>query len=370
MHGCLPALHIDDWRQARPLIKVQRFDMNPKTRLMLAVAVLAAAMQARANTPDNVLLIISKTDHVVEVRDPVSYAVRKRISVGPDPHEIEVSPDGRTAYVSNPGYGAFHEIDVLDIGQGKALAAIDTLPLLGPHGLALVDNRLWFTAQGSKAVGRLDPATGRVEWAMGTGQDTTHMIHVGSDGQRVYTTNVGSGNVSILERKLVAPAMPPTGVMPAGARPRMDWVQTLVPVGEGAEGFDVSPNGRELWTVTPAGVISIIDTGARAVAATIDSGMAGAHRIKFTPDGRRVMVVSVKTGAVAIYEASTRALVKTFQTGRGAGIYMDAYHHRALVSCTPDNFVAVIDLDTLEEIRRIPVGRPDGMAIAQVRARL
>lgn len=140
--------------------------------------------------------------------------------------------------------------------------------------------------------------------------------------------------------------MPPTGVMPAGAQPRMDWVQTLVPVGQGAEGFDVSPDGRELWTVTPDGTISIVDTAARTVSARIQSGVDGAHRIRFTPDGRRVMLVSVKTG-------------------RGAGIYMDADGGRALVSCTPDNFVAVIDLKTLDEVARIPVGRPDGIAIAK-----
>lgn len=339
--------------------------MNSKSSLVLAVAMLAMAVQARAGTPDSALLIISKTDHVVEVRDPVSFEVRKRIPVGPDPHEIEVSADGRSAYVSNPGYGALHEIDVLDLPSGKRRTRFDTLPLLGSHGLALVNNRLWFTAQGSKAIGWLDPQTGRVEWTMGTGQDTTHMIHVAPDGQHVYATNVGSGTVSVLEQKLVMPAMPPTGVMPPAAKPRMDWVQTLVPVGQGAEGFDVSPDGRELWTVTPTGAIVIVNTGLRAVTATIESGLEGAHRIRFTPDGLRALVVSVKTGNVAFYDVRTHALLKSLKTGRGAGIYMDAAGNRALISCTPDNFVAVLDLATMQETERIPVGRPDGIAIAR-----
>ncbi|WP_317922152.1 hypothetical protein [Cupriavidus sp. TA19] len=326
-----------------------------------------APLPANAGVPDNALLIISKTDHVVEVRDVDSLALVGRIPVGPDPHEIEVAADGSTAYISNPGYGAYHEIDVIDLSTGTARAPIDTLPLLGPHGLALVGNRLWFTAQGSKAVARLNPEAGKIEWIMGTGQDTTHMIHVSTDGKHVYATNVGSGTVSILDNQMVPPAMPPTGVMPAGAQPRMDWVQTLVPVGQGAEGFDVSPDGRELWTVTPAGTISIVDTTARTVSARIQSGVDGAHRIKFTPDGRRVMLVSVKTGALAVYDAATRTLIKLMKTGRGAGIYMDADADRALVSCTPDNFVAVIDLKTLEEVARIPVGRPDGIAIAKRR---
>ncbi len=333
-------------------------------RLTLFSAMSATAMQAGAGMPDSALLIISKTDHVVEVRDPETFTVRQRIPVGPDPHEIAVSQDGTTAYVSNPGYGEFHEIDVLDLKAGRSRAPLDTLPMLGPHGLALVGNRLWFTAQGSKAVARLDPATGRVEWVMGTGQDTTHMIHVAPGGQHVYTTNVGSGTVSILDRTLVPPSMPPTGVMPAGAKARMDWVQSLVSVGKGVEGFDVSPDGRELWAVTPAGVISVIDTQAHAVAKAIETGLEGAHRIRFTPDGKRVLVVSVKTGDLAVYDAEARTLVKTMKIGRGAGIFMDAVGGRAFISCTPDNFVSVIDLRTLEETKRIPVGRPDGIALA------
>lgn len=43
---------------------------------------------------------------------------------------------------------------------------------------------------------------------------------------------------------------------------------------------------------------------------------------------------------------------------------MDAEGNRAFVSCTPDGFVAVIDLATLEETARIPVARPDGVATA------
>lgn len=48
---------------------------------------------------------------------------------------------------------------------------------------------------------------------------------------------------------------------------------------------------------------------------------------------------------------------------QGRGHFMDAAGGRAFISCTPDNFVAVIDLATFEEIRRLPVGRPDGIAL-------
>nr|WP_280304664.1 YncE family protein [Xanthomonas euvesicatoria] len=328
--------------------------------LLACLPVLAVA----AELPPRLLLVISKTEQALQLRDPDSFALLASAPLGSDPHEIAVSPDGRTAYVSNPGYGAFHRIDVIDLQTGRAKAPIDTAPLLGPHGLAFVQNRLWFTAQGSKAIGHLDPQARVIDWVMGTGQDTTHLLQVAPDGQRAYATNSGSGTVSLFERRLVPPSMPPTGVLPAAAKPRMDWVHTIVPTGPGTEGFDVSPDERELWTVGPDGMLYVIDLASRRIAATFASGLDGAHRRAFTPDGRRVMVVSVKTGALAVFDAATRTLVKRLQTGHGAGIHMDASGNRAFVSCTPDGFVAVIDLDTLRETARIEVERPDGVALS------
>lgn len=338
---------------------------------LMATALLAingwGLSAAAAALPNPALLLISKTDHVLEIRDPTTFAVAARAPLGPDPHEIEVSSDGRTAYVSNPGYGAFHRIDVIDLETGNAKTPIDTAPLLGPHGLAFVRDRLWFTAEGSKAIGRLDPENGAIDWLMGTGQDTTHMLRVMPDGQRAYATNSGSGTVSLFERRMVPPSMPPTGVMPAGAKPRLDWGHTVIATGAGTEGFDVSPDGRELWTVDPDGTLYVIDTVARRLTATIASDLDGAHRLAFTPNGRQVMVVSVKTGTLAVFDAATRKPVKRLQTGRGAGIYMDAAGNRAFVSCTPDSFVAVIDLNTLQETARISVARPDGISLTSQR---
>lgn len=53
-------------------------------------------------------------------------------------------------------------------------------------------------------------------------------------------------------------------------------------------------------------------------------------------------VVSVKTGAVKFHDAKIRALLRSLQTGRGAGIYMGVEQNRAPMSCPPDDFISVM----------------------------
>ena len=46
----------------------------------------------------------------------------------------------------------------------KALPPIDLGALGRPHGIALADGKVYFTAEGAKVVGRYDPDTRRVDW--------------------------------------------------------------------------------------------------------------------------------------------------------------------------------------------------------------
>src|SRR2546421_5860611 len=309
------------------------------------------------------LLALSKANHTLAIVDPVTLKVIARIPVGDDPHEVIASSDGRTAFVTIYGGGSLHELNVIDLVAQKPLLNIDTRPLLGPHGLTFVNGKAWFTAEGSKSVGRYDPASGKLDWSMGTGQDRTHMIYVAADGKKIYTTNVSSGTVSILVDTLIQPGK----FAPPNARPREDWVQTVVPVGRGSEGFDVSPDGSELWTAASEdGTICIIDLGTKKLAAKIDAKVLGANRLKFSPDGKLVFISSLQSGDLFIYDARSHGEVKRLKIGHGAaGILMDPDGSRVFVACSADNYVAVINLKTLEVTSHIDVGGvPDGLAWA------
>lgn len=336
--------------------------MNKVRRVAAAMlsATMVSAVVLAQPAPAESLLALSKTDHTLAIVDPVSLKVVAKMPVGSDPHEVIASSDGRTAYVSIYGGGSLHEMDVLDLVTQKALPPVDTRPFFGPHGIEFSGGKVWFTAEGSKCVARYDPATRTFDWMMGTGQDRTHMLYVTRDEKAVYTTNVSSGTVSVLTDT-------PMRSGPPGSPPHEDWKQTLIPVSRGSEGFDVSPDGRQLWTASAGdGTIAVIDLGSRQVVDKIDAGVKGANRLQFTPDGKTVLITSLGNGDLVVYDATTRKEAHRVRIGHGAaGILVSPDGARAFLGCTPDNYVAVVDLRTWQVTAHIDVGGgPDGLAWA------
>jgi DNA-binding beta-propeller fold protein YncE len=228
------------------------------------------------------------------------------------------------------------------------------------------EGKAWFTAEGSKAIASYDPAQGKIDWCLGTGQDRTHMIYVQKGGKKIYTTNVASATVSILSDSLFQARPLPNGTLPPNAKPREDWVQNLIPVGKGTEGFDVSPDGKELWAAgSDDGIIYIINTQSQKLIDKLDGKVIGANRLKFTPDGKLVLVSSLRTGDLFIFNAINHQEIKHLSTGHGAaGILVDVDGSRAFIGCTGDNYVAVVDLKTFEITNHIPLAGADGLAWA------
>jgi YVTN family beta-propeller protein len=313
-------------------------------------------------SPPGWLLVLSKQAHTLNIVDPTTLQVVATAPVGDDPHEVIASSDGRTAYVSNYGGGTLRTLAVIDLVTRKPLDPIDLGALRGPHGLTFAGGKLWFTAEGSTAIGSYDPTAKNIDWVMGTGQNRTHMIHVSADLQHIVTTNVASGTVSLIDKVALHP---PPGAPATPAR--TDWDETVIPVGSGSEGFDISPDGKEIWVANAGeGTISIIDPSAKKVIQTIAANVRTANRLKFTIDGRQVLVSTIRGNDLVILDAAAKKVIKRLPIGTGAaGIEIEPSGQRAFVACTPDNYVTVVDLATLEVSGKIPkIGQPDGMAWA------
>src|ERR1035441_1076333 len=234
--------------------------MRVNTALVLGTFLASAVLRAGGGTPSKSLLVLSKGDHTLAIVDPASLHVVARMPSGPDPHEVVASTDGKFAYISNYGGGAYNTISVIDLVEQKALPAVDLGPLRGPHGLVFAGGKVWFTAEAAKAIGSYDPATKKVDWVLGTGQNRTHMILVSEDLKRIVTSNVSSATMTLIEKS--------QGGGRGGGRggpPQADWDETVIAVGRGAEGFDVSPDGKEIWAANAQeGTISIRSEERRA----------------------------------------------------------------------------------------------------------
>jgi DNA-binding beta-propeller fold protein YncE len=331
-------------------------------RLVTAVFLMTIPAAAQVQ---GALLVVTKQSHALSIVDGTTLQVLARVPIGEDPHEVTVGPGGKTAYVSNYGEGTLHALAVVDLVGQKALPPIDLSPLRGAHGLTLHGQTLWFTAEGSKALGTLNPATAKVETVLGTGQDKTHLVWVSRDGLKVVASNAGSGTMSVFDRTVLKPVMVP-GAPPAPAAYTVPgWRHTLIPVGQAAEGFDVSPDERELWVGNEDGTISIIDLAAEKVEAPLAADVRGANRLKFTPDGRLILVTTHTGKDLVVIDSRTRQVVKRIPIEQhgASGIQVQPDGSRAFIACPRDHYVAVVDLHRLAMTGKIDAGRePDGLA--------
>lgn len=324
----------------RPIL---RFALAAVPAALLVTCVADAQSSAR-------LLVLNKEEATLAIVDPVSGKVLGRVPTGDGPHELVTSADGKIAFASNYGTGPApgHTISMIDIAAQKELRRIDVAPLSRPHGLAFAGGKLYFTAEANRKIARYDPGSARIDWEFETGQNGTHMVLPARDLRTIFTSNIGSDSVSAIEQR------------PDGA-----WTQTVIPVGKGPEGIELSADGREVWSAhSRDGGVSIIDVATRKVTQTINVGTKRSNRIKLTPDGKFALISDLEAGDLIVLDAVARKEIKRLSLGKQPeGILIAPDGSRAFVAVNGDNNVAVIDVRTWSILSRISPGTgPDGLA--------
>jgi YVTN family beta-propeller protein len=224
--------------------------------------------------------------------------------------------------------------------------------LIGPHGVEFFDGEAWFTAEGSKKIARYDPTTNRVDWVHEIGENRTHMLVISREGHTIYTSNVNSDSVTAVVASV----------------DNAKWFNTVIPVGKGPEGIDLAPDGLEVWAANSGdGTVSIIDATTKKVKETLNVGTKHSNRLKFTRNGKLVLISDLGSGELVVLDAGTRKEVKRLKLGKSTeGILIVPDGSRAFVAVSGDNKVAVVDLKKLEVMSTFETGNdPDGMAWAE-----
>jgi YVTN family beta-propeller protein len=313
-----------------------------RTAAILSVLLLAAA-PAAAET----LLVGNKGEDSLSLIALDSGIELARLPTGKMPHEIAVSPDGAQAAVV--AYGGT-TIDIFDVAKRAKAKTIDLSPNQRPHGLVwLADGWLVATTEASQSVAVVAP-DGTVT-SIATGQQGTHMIVVAPDHRTAYTANIASGTVSIID---------------------LDNAKKLrdLPVGGKPEGLALAKGGRELWVGDlEAPRVSVWDT---ATGEKIDEKAVDpvAIRVLASPDGKLIATSNIGAGTISLFDAETRAPVRSIQVSEGDAarqvtLLFSADSKRLYAAETGIDKVAEIDVASGKVLRRITGGKNgDGLAIA------
>jgi len=316
-----------------------------------AAATVVAATHAR---PGDALLVLNKGDNSLAILDPATGKLTGRVTTGNGPHELVTSSDGKFAFVTNYGdREPGSTLSMIDIAARKETRRVALGGLRRPHGAIFADGKVYFTAEANKLIARYDPTSDHLDWFMGTGQDYTHMLVANKNGLQIFTANIGSNSVTSIQQT-------------SNGR---DWKETIIAVGKGPEGIDISPDGKEVWAANSQdGTVSIVDAGASKLKETVDIKTKHSNRLKFTLDGALALVSDAEGDEVVVIDAATRKERKRIKVGKvPLGILMEPSGSRAYVATSGSNAVDVIDLKTLEVVKHIDAGGkdPDGLAWAQ-----
>ncbi len=312
------------------------------------------------------LVVLNKSDNTASLIDLRSGATVAVLPTGNSPHEVALSPDGKLAVVCNYGTGQApgSSLTVIDVVGKKKLRDVDLGDYRRPHGVAWLKGALVaVTVEANKAMIVVNVERGNVEYAIETGQNISHMIVVTLDRARAFVANIGSGNITALDLK---------------QRKKLADIET----GVGAEGIDMTPDGKEVWvTNRAANTVTVIDAASLKVLATLES-KDFPIRCKITPDGRYALVSNARSGDVAVFDAKTRKEVTRIkmelnpvsevdkrlfgdQFGTSPvpiGILIHPEGKHAFIANSNADLVTVIDLKKWKVIDRIKTGKePDGL---------
>lgn len=335
--------------------------MNSGLRAFALAAVMAASGVALA-APDKVF-VADEEGNTVSILDAASFKRIASVPVGRGPHNVQVAPDGKLAWVTNNGE------QMMQMGKGGDAAmasggeiwAIDTEShavvakvRVGKHPAHVVltpDGRFAYVNNaGEDTVSVVDVEARKVVATIPVGA-SPHGLRFSPDGKEAYVANLGGGTVSVIdtrERKEVA----------------------RIPVGKGPAQTGFAPDGRLAFvSLSQENKVALIDPAARRVLKTIAVGTVPIQ-VYATPDSKTLLVANQGTKqkpgkTVSVINLADGKVVKTVQTGPGAhGVVVDREGRYAYVSNIYENSVSVLDVKSAKVVANVRVGEgPNGISV-------
>jgi DNA-binding beta-propeller fold protein YncE len=325
------------------------------TQFAAATSILAQGVNLNSPTGTTGLIMVDKVGGRVLFFDPATD--RELASFAPDPehglkaHELAISPDHKTAYVTVYGDGVYgnnarpgQSIAIVDLASRRMTGSIDISPHQAPHGIQVDRSGILYVACDlSRNVLIVDPTQRRIVAAIDV-EGTGHWLALLPDASKLYVTNKNDkpfvSVVDVKSRKMIGKISVPRGTQGIAAAP--DGKQVLV-------ADDSEPVLHVIATATDTVVDRIRVTGVER----------GLYKVFYSPDGRRALT-ALPSGQVNIFNASDlhapQQVVKSAGTAL-MGFAFSADGKTALVGNHGQGTVSRIDLESATVVKTFPAGK-------------
>jgi YVTN family beta-propeller protein len=342
-----------------------------KNKWLLAGVQMALLVWSGTSFAADRVYVANEGADMVSVHDAASFEKLASVPVGQAPHNVQVSPDGKFAWVTNNG----------EPGQASGSSSHKGANHAA-HGATEQPGAVWI----------IDTSTNAVVAKVAVGMHPAHVV-VAPDGSLAYVTNGGDNSVSVIDtsaRSLVATIA--VGQFPHGLRVSPDGKEVYVanlkdgtvsiidtasqkevaklPVGKGPAQTGFTPDGRFAFvSLSQENAVALIDPATRKVIRKVAVGTVPIQ-LYATPDSRTLLVANQGTRkmpgkTVSLIDLTTSKVVKTIETDSGAhGVVVDRAGRLAYVTNIYANSVSVMDLENRRVTKTIRVGKaPNGISI-------
>ena len=307
---------------------------------LAAVALVFAAARVDPNNPTGThgLLVIDKIGRHLRFFDTSKFQEISNLEVGVAPHDLAISPDHKTAYVTVYGDGVYgknphpgHTIAIIDLASRQVAGTIDVSPYQAPHGIQIDDaGKIYVTCDLSRKLLVIDPKTRSIEAAIDT-EGTGHWAAVLPDATKAYVANKNDKLfVTVIDLKKRA-------------------IVARIPAPNGTEGIAASPDGKHVVAVDHSEPkLLIIDTSTDTVVETIplQGNSKGSFKPRFSLDGSKLLVCNLAERLVNVIDtADLHGKQQVLTVGKDPMGFAPAPDGKTvLVANHGDGTVSVIDL--------------------------
>src|ERR1700686_2269181 len=321
--------------------------------LAFLAGVLMSTLSLRA-APNKVRIIqTNSAGDNVHIIDPVTNKVVGEITGIEVNHGVAVAPDGSRIYVSDEAEST------LDVADGKTLKVIKRIPLSGhPNNIAVSpDGRRVYVGiiQAPGGVDVIDTGSLKDLKTLPT-KGSIHNPYVTPDGKYVVAGSIVGKTVNVIDTQTDQTAW--TLQMDLGVRPMA---------------FYKNPDGSTKWIfvqlsgfngfvvvdfATHKEIKRIQNPDLPAGKAPVTAGADPSHGVAVTSDGKTLVVCSRLNNVLYAYSLPDLALLGGAELGgKGAGwVTLTPDGKTAYVANPVTNDVSVVDIKSLKETARIPVG--------------